>query len=242
LIPGRGAWLEFETAANGAIYVKIDRRRKLPVTTLLRALGHSKTSELKSLFAHVDTGEMKYIEATLEKDPSKGSNEALIEVYRRLRPGDLATVDNARQMIERMFFDFKRFDYSRVGRYKLNQRLGLDVANTTENRTFQMNDLVAIISEIIRLSNSQEPADDIDALSNRRVKLVGELVARQFRVGMLRMQRNAMDRMSMSDIETVTPGQLINARPVVAAVREFFASSQVVTTDGRSKPAFRAVS
>jgi DNA-directed RNA polymerase subunit beta len=227
LIPGRGAWLEFETASNGAIYVKIDRRRKLPVTTLLRALGHNKTSEIKSLFEGVDTGEVKYIDATLEKDAARGSNEALIEVYRRLRPGDLATVDNARSMIERMFFDFKRFDYSRVGRYKLNQRLGVEVANTTENRVFQMSDLIAIIKEIIRLNNTQEAVDDIDALSNRRVKLVGELVARQFRVGMLRMQRNAMDRMSMSDIETVTPGQLINARPVVAAVREFFASSQL---------------
>ncbi len=227
LIPGRGAWLEFETAAGGAIYVKIDRRRKLPVTTLLRALGHSKVSEIKSMFEDVDNGDVKYIEATLEKDPSRGSNEALIEVYRRLRPGDLATVDNARTMIERMFFDFKRFDYSRVGRYKMNQRLGLDVANTAENRVFQMSDLIAIIREIIRLNNTQDPADDIDALNNRRVKLVGELVARQFRVGMLRMQRNAMDRMSMSDIETVTPGQLINARPVVAAVREFFASSQL---------------
>ena len=150
LIPGRGAWLEFETATNGALYVKIDRRRKLPITTLLRALGYSKTSEIKELFKDTDTGEVKYIDATLEKDPSKGANEALIEVYRRLRPGDLATVDNARQMIERMFFDFKRFDYSRVGRYKLNQRLGLDVANTAENRTFQMSDLIAIIKEIIR--------------------------------------------------------------------------------------------
>jgi DNA-directed RNA polymerase subunit beta len=219
--------LEFETAANGTIYVKIDRRRKLPVTTLLRALGHTKSTEIKSLFSDVDTGETKYIDATLEKDPARGTNEALIEVYRRLRPGDLATVDNARSMIERMFFDFKRFDYSRVGRYKINQRLGLEVPNTTENRVFQMSDLIAIIKEIIRLNNTQEPADDIDALSNRRVKLVGELIARQFRVGMLRMQRNAMDRMSMSDIETVTPGQLINARPVVAAVREFFASSQL---------------
>ena len=227
LIPGRGAWLEFETASNGTISVKIDRRRKLPVTTLLRALGYNKTSEIKSLFADVDTGDVKYLDVTLEKDPARGTNEALIEVYRRLRPGDLATVDNARSMIERMFFDFKRFDYSRVGRYKLNQRLGLEVANTTENRVFQMSDLIAIIKEIIRLNNSQDAPDDIDALSNRRVKLVGELVARQFRVGMLRMQRNAMDRMSMSDIESVTPGQLINARPVVAAVREFFASSQL---------------
>ena len=227
LIPGRGAWLEFETASNGVLYVKIDRRRKLPVTTLLRALGYGKTSQIRELFAAADNGDTKYIEATLEKDSTRGTNEALIEVYRRLRPGDLATVENARSMIERMFFDFKRFDYSRVGRYKINKRLGLDVPNTAEHRTFQMSDLVAIISELIRLNNTQEDADDIDSLSNRRVNLVGELVARQFRVGMLRMQRNAMDRMSMTDLENVTPSQLINARPVVAAVREFFASSQL---------------
>jgi DNA-directed RNA polymerase subunit beta len=227
LIPGRGAWLEFETSASGALYVKIDRRRKIAVTTLLRALGYSKVSEIKELFKDIDTGETKYIEATLEKDPAHGVNEALIEVYRRLRPGDLATVDNARQMIERMFYDFKRFDYSRVGRYKMNQRLGIDLPNTAEYRVFQLSDLVAIIRELIRMNNTQELGDDIDALSNRRIKLVGELVSRQFRVGMLRMQRNAMDRMSMSDITTVTPSQLINARPVVAAVREFFASSQL---------------
>ena len=227
IIPGRGAWMEFETASNGAIYVKIDRRRKMPATTLLRALGYPKTSEIKELFADIDTGDVKYIDETLDKDTSRGANEALIEVYRRLRPGDLATVDNARQMIERMFFDFKRFDYSRVGRYKLNQHLGLDVANTAENRTLQMSDLVAILREVIRLNNTQEPADDIDALSNRRVRLVGELIARQFRVGMLRMQRNAMDRMSVADLESVSPSQLINARPIVAAVREFFTSSQL---------------
>lgn len=227
IIPGRGAWMEFETASNGTIYVKIDRRRKIPATTLLRALGYPKTSEIKELFADIDTGDVKYIDETLDKDTSRGANEALIEVYRRLRPGDLATVDNARQMIERMFFDFKRFDYSRVGRYKLNQRLGLDVANTAENRTLQMSDLVAILREVIRLNNTQEPADDIDALSNRRVRLVGELIARQFRVGMLRMQRNAMDRMSVADLENVSPSQLINARPIVAAVREFFTSSQL---------------
>ena len=227
IIPGRGAWLEFETTTSGVIYVKIDRRRKMPVTTLLRAFGYSKTSEIKDLFADVDTGDTKYIEETLDKDATRGTNEALIEVYRRLRPGDLATVENARSMIERMFFDFKRFDYSRVGRYKINQRLGIDLPNTTENRVFQLSDLISIIKEIIRLNNTRDPADDIDSLSNRRVNLVGELVARQFRVGMLRMQRNAMDRMSMTDIENVTPGQLINARPVVAAVREFFASSQL---------------
>jgi len=227
LIPGRGAWLEFETASSGALYVKIDRRRKIPVTTLLRALAYPTNQAIKDLFTDVDTGDIKYIEATLDKDPAKGTNEALIEVYRRLRPGDLATVDNARELIQRMFFDFKRFDFSRVGRYKINQRLGLDVSNTTENRVMRIDDLIAIIKEVIRLNNTQDAPDDIDALSNRRVKMVGELVQRQFRIGLLRMERNARDRMSMSDIETVTPGQLINARPVVAAVREFFASSQL---------------
>jgi len=227
IIPGRGAWLEFETATNGAIYVKIDRRRKVAVTTLLRALGITKSSELKELFKDVDTGEVKYLEATLDKDTTRGQGEALIEIYRRMRPGDLATVENAKSMVERSFFDFKRYDYSRVGRYKLNQRLGFDTPNDTTHRTLQMDDLVAIIKEIIRLNNTQEPADDIDSLSNRRVKLVGELIQRQFRLGMLRLQRNILDRMSMSDIETVTPSQLINSRPVTAAVKEFFASSQL---------------
>ncbi len=226
VIPGRGAWLEFETAANGALYVKIDRKRKMPVTVLLRALGLNE-AQMKDAFKHVDQGKLSYLEATLEKDTTKGANDALIEVYRRLRPGDLATVDNARSLIENMFYNFKRFDFSRVGRYKINKRLNLDVPNTTENRVMRLEDLVAIIAEIIRLNNTQDPADDIDSLANRRVKLVGELVQRQFRIGLLRMERNTKDRMSMSEIETVTPAQLINARPVVAAVREFFASSQL---------------
>jgi DNA-directed RNA polymerase subunit beta len=226
VIPGRGAWLEFETAANGALFVKIDRKRKIPVTTLLRALGMSE-AQMKDAFKHVDQGANSYIEATIDKDPSGTASEALIEVYRRLRPGDLATVDNARSLLENMFYNFKRFDFSRVGRYKINKRLDLDVPNTAENRVMRLDDLKAIVAEIIRLNNTQEPADDIDSLANRRVKLVGELVQRQFRIGLLRMERNTKDRMSMSEIETVTPGQLINARPVVAAVREFFASSQL---------------
>ncbi|MBR3365852.1 DNA-directed RNA polymerase subunit beta, partial [Candidatus Saccharibacteria bacterium] len=224
VIPGRGAWLEFETSGSGAIYVKIDRRRKIPVTTLLRALGVSKKSDILKHFENVDTGEIKYIENTLEKDTTSGQSEALIEVYRKLRPGDLATVENAKSMIERTFFDYKRYDYSRVGRFKMNQRLGFDTPNDNEHRTLQMEDLIAIISEIIRLNNTQEAPDDIDSLSNRRIKLVGELVQRQFRLGMLRLQRNILDRMSMANIEEVTPAQLINARPVVAAVKEFFAS------------------
>jgi len=226
IIPVRGAWLEFETAANGALYVKIDRKRKLAVTTLLKSLGMS-PEQIKDAFKHVDQGELNYIDATLLKDPSNSGNEALIEVYRRLRPGDLATVDNARSLLENMFYNFKRFDFGRVGRYKINKRLNLDVPNTIDNRVMRIEDLLAVIAEIIRLNNTQDPADEIDSLANRRVKLVGELVQRQFRIGLLRMERNAKDRMSMSEIETVTPAQLINARPVVAAVREFFASSQL---------------
>ncbi|HKU18481.1 MAG TPA: DNA-directed RNA polymerase subunit beta [Candidatus Saccharimonadales bacterium] len=226
VIPGRGAWLEFETAAAGGLFVKIDRKRKIAVTTLLRALGMTE-AQMKDAFKHVDTGKLNYLQATLDKDPTRGQSDALIEVYRRLRPGDLATVDNAKALIENMFYNFKRFDFSRVGRYKINKRLNLDVPNTVENRVMRLDDLVAIVAELIRLNNTQEPGDDIDSLANRRVKLVGELVQRQFRIGLLRMERNTKDRMSMSEIETVTPGQLINARPVVAAVREFFASSQL---------------
>ena len=226
VIPGRGAWLEFETAANGTINVKIDRRRKLPVTTFLRALGMNK-SEIVKAFEQIDTGDHKYIEATLEKDPASSQGEALLEVYRRIRPGDLATVENAKSMIERMFFDPKRYDYSNVGRFKINRRLGLNAPNEPKYRTLQMDDVVKIISEIIRLNNTQEPADDIDSLSNRRVKLVGELVQRQFRLGMLRLQRNILDRMSMANPEDATPSQLLNPRPVVAEVKEFFSTSQL---------------
>lgn len=226
VIPARGAWFEFETAASGAIFVKIDRKRKIAVTTLLRALGMS-DAEIKQAFKHVDQGKTSHIEATLDKDTTRGQNEALIEVYRRLRPGDLATVDNARALVENMLYNFKRFDLSRVGRYKINKRLNLDVPNVIENRILRLDDLTAIIGELIRLNVTQDTPDDIDSLANRRVKMVGELVQRQFRIGLLRMERNTKDRMSMSEIETVTPGQLINARPIVAAVREFFASSQL---------------
>ncbi len=226
IIPGRGAWLEFETAANGAIYVKIDRRRKIPVTTFLRALGMNKT-EIEKCFSEIDNGEKSYIKATFEKDTTSTQGEALLEVYRRIRPGDLATVENAKSMIERMFFDPKRYDYSNVGRFKINRRLGVEAPNEPEYRTLQMDDVTAIIAEIIRLNNTQEAPDDIDSLSNRRVKLVGELVQRQFRLGMLRLQRNILDRMSMANADEVTPSQLLNSRPVVAAVKEFFATSQL---------------
>lgn len=236
IMPSRGAWFQFETDLHGVIWVRIDRRRKMPVTTLLRALGYSTNTAINELFAKTNNGEVDYIKETIAKESSRTTNEALIDVFQRLRPGDLATVENARQMIERSFFDFKRFDMGKVGRYKLNRRLDnikkdlgmpTGLAETNENRVLLLDDLVAIINEIIRLNNTQEPADDIDAFYNRRVRLVGELVARQFRVGLLRLERNIRDRMTVADLATVTPAQLINARPIVAAVREFFASSQL---------------
>jgi DNA-directed RNA polymerase subunit beta len=227
VIPGRGAWLELETSAAGVISVKIDRKRKLPVTTLLRAFGYGTDTEIKALFKPVDDGELKLIDETLEKDPSSTTAEALMEVYRRIRPGDLATVENSKSLIESMFFDFKRYDFSKVGRYKVNKRLGLEVENIPENRILRREDLVAIVSEIINLHNGRGVADDIDNLANRRLKMVGELIQGKFRIGLLRMERIVKDRMSVYDITTVTPGQLINVRPIVASVREFFASSQL---------------
>ncbi len=227
VIPGRGAWLELDTSASGVISVKIDRKRKLPITTLLRAFGYGSNDELKALFSEVDTGELRLIDATLDKDTSHNTSEALMEVYRRIRPGDLATVDNSRALIESMFFDPKRYDFSKVGRYKLNKRLGIEIPNTIENRILRREDLVEIVREIIRLFVSQGAADDIDNLANRRLKMVGELIQGKFRVGLLRMERIVKDRMSVYDNATVTPGQLVNVRPVVASVREFFASSQL---------------
>ena len=237
VIPSRGAWLEFDTAPNGVISVKIDRKRKLPVTTMLRAFGFADDAEIKNLFKDVDTGEVKFIDETLDKDATSNMSEALMEVYRRIRPGDLATVDNSKQLIEGMFFDPKRYDFSKVGRYKINRRFGTKVPNTVENRIFRREDLVDILREIIRLNNDpQAKSEDIDNLSNRRLRMVGELIQDRFRIGLLRMERNVKDKMSLYDRETVTPGQLVNVRPVVASVKEFFASSQLSQFMNQTNP------
>ena len=228
VIPGRGAWLEIETAPQDAIYAKIDRKRKIPITTLLRAFGYSTDEEIKALFHDVNTNkERDYIANTIEKDPSRNSGEAFVEVYKRIRPGDLATVENARSFIEGMFFDVKKYDFSRVGRYKANKRLNVDVKNVRANRAFRKEDLVVIIKEVIRLNNEGGVADDIDHMGNRRVRTVGELIQQKYRIGLTRTERNIKDRMSIYDAETVTASQLINVRPIVASVREFFASSQL---------------
>ena len=227
IIPNRGAWLEIETDVDGIISVKIDRKRKLPVTTLFRAFGFDE-KQIREAFTDIDNGPVKFMENTLLKDTTTSQGEAYREVYKRLRPGDLATEDNAKQMIDAMFFNFERYDFGAVGRYRLNQRLSVERSDSEENRILNTEDLVLIVSEVIRLMNDPEGrADDIDHLGNRRVRAVGELIQNKLRVGLYRMVRNIKDRMSTCDPETVVPGQLINPRPVAAAVKEFFSSSQL---------------
>ena len=228
IIPNRGAWLELETDSNQVIYVKIDRKRKIPVTSLLRAFGITSNEKIKSLFEEVETlPDINYTENTLAKDITKSEEEGLIEVYKRIRPGDLATPDNAKSLIYSMFFNFDRYDFGVVGRYKLNKKFDEKLPINKETRILRIEDLVKIIKEIIRLNITQNPADDIDHLGNRRVRAVGELVQNKFRIGLARMERIIKDRMSTMDIHTLTPNQLINARPVIGSIKEFFMSSQL---------------
>ena len=234
LIPGRGAWLEFETSKRDIISVKVDRKRKLPVTILLRAIGYGTDEEIRELFADVDNNDdHPFIEATLERDPTanptedrqKGIDDALLEFYKKLRPGDPPTLDNARSFVQNLFFAVRRYDLGRVGRYKLNRKLGLGKPLSTRILTHE--DIVAVIRRIIDINNGHETPDDIDHLGNRRIKTVGELIQTQLRIGLLRMERVVRERMSIREPEQVTPLSLINIRPVVAATREFFGSSQL---------------
>ncbi len=230
LIPARGAWLEFETEFNGVISVRIDRKRKVPATALLRAFGVGSDEDIKKLFEDVDTDpNTKYILSTILQDPSSNEDEGLIEMYKRIRPGDPATADTARQMIQNLFFNSTRYDLSKVGRFRMNKRFQqeLDLENK-ENRILRLEDVVNLMKEIIRLNNDPhaEP-DNIDHLGNRRVKTLGELLQDRLRIAFSRMERIIKDRMSTSDIEIVMPAQLINARPLVAALKEFFSSGQL---------------
>lgn len=231
IIPNRGAWLEIETDVNKVIWVRIDRKRKVAITSLLRAFGYESDEELQALFKDVDLvkneDEPTFIQATIEKDVAKNEAEGLQEVYRRIRPGDLASVDNARQLIHSMFFRFDRYDFGRVGRYKLNRRFNLDLENTRENRILRKEDLVLIIKEVIRLNITKEPEDDIDHLGNRRVRAIGGLIQTRFRVGLARMERIIKDRMSTTDISALTATKLVNARPIIGVIKEFFMSSQL---------------
>lgn len=227
VIPNRGAWLELETDGNGVIWVRIDRKRKVAVTSLLRAFGFGTDDEIRGLFKMMPTGCEDYLEATLSKDIAKDEAEGLKEVYKRIRPGDLATTDNARQLIHSMFFRFDRYDFDRVGRYKLNRKFGFDIPNNKETRVLRREDIVEIIKEVMRLNIGLGKEDDIDHLGNRRVRAIGELIQNKFRVGLARMERIIKDRMSTMDLDTLTPNKLINARPVISVVKEFFMSSQL---------------
>ena len=233
LIPSRGAWLEFETSNRDLITVKIDRRRKIPVTTLLRA-SHQMfgTDEaLFRLFEHVDTdSDHPFIASTIgestRRDPARTHEEGLMELYRRLRPGDPATEENARNLVESILFDPRRYDIGEVGRYKLNRRLRLP--RGLRERTMRPEDLVKIVEELIVLNNDpQSTPDDIDHLGNRRIRPVGELIQNQFRVGLSRMERVIKERMTIQDAATATPAGLVNIRPVAAAMKEFFGGSQL---------------
>jgi len=226
LIPNRGAWLEFDTSKRDVLSVKVDRKRKFPVTTLLRAIGYGTNDELYDLFATVDNiPEHPYIAATIERDPTTGVDDALLDFYKKLRPGDPPTLDNARNFLTGLLFQQRRYDLGKVGRYKLNKRLGLNVP--LNQHTLTKEDLVKVVERMILVNNGVEEYDDIDHLGNRRVKTVGELLQNQLRIGLLRMERVVRERMSTRDPEGVTPLALINIRPVVAATREFFGGSQL---------------
>ena len=248
LMPARGSWMELEIDKKGRVYVRIDRKRKLPVTVLLRAMGYSSDEEILKLF-----NDSLYIRNTVEADTEVTRSEegALIELFKKQRPGEPPSVDNARSLLNQLFFDPKRYDLTRVGRYKLNSRLGLDI--DLDVRTLTHDDILALVRELVKLPNvlgiSEEGDEDIkdyaaEALSrpreaveeyldeyehfgNRRLRTVGELIQEAFRIGLYRMERVVRERLTTEDADTITPQTIINIRPVVAALKEFFGSSQL---------------
>ncbi len=227
LIPTRGAWLEFETSNRDVISVKINGKRKIPITTLLRTIGYSSDEELLSLCAREDNSpDHQFIRSTIEREPLiKNETDALIDIYRKLRPGDPPNIDNAHKLITNLFFNSLRYDLGAVGRYKLNKRLGLEVLES--QRALTREDIVEIVRHIIMVNNGNDTSDDIDHLGNRRVRTVGELIQNQFRIGLLRLERVAKERMSIISTEAVPTSTLVNIRPLVAAIRELFGGSQL---------------
>jgi len=227
IIPARGAWVEIESEADGAIYVKIDRKRKFPVTSLLRVFGVSDEKEMIKLFKNIPNGD-ECIKATIEKDPAKTTDDAYIEIYRRLRDGDLATVDNARDFINSIFSE-ERYDLSEIGRHHFNERFGFPLdAKATAKRVVTLADLMLIFEYIITQNNTPGAvADDIDHLGFRRVRYFGEMLQQRVRVGLTRMKRNIQDRMSTIEAETSLPIQLVNPRPLQATIKEFFTTNQL---------------
>lgn len=222
IIPNRGAWIEFEYDKKDILAVRVDRTRKTPASVLFRALGWSSDAQLIDLL-----GDYEVIQNTLEKDNTETREEALIELYKKLRPGEPPTVESAQNLLDSLFFDPKRYDLAGVGRYKLNKKLGLEIS--IDQRCLTKDDIVATVKYLIKLIFKDPDAwvDDIDHLGNRRLKTVGELLQNQFRIGLSRMERVVRERMTIQDIDVITPQALINTRPVVAAIKEFFGSSQL---------------
>ncbi|MFN3430913.1 MAG: DNA-directed RNA polymerase subunit beta, partial [Candidatus Sericytochromatia bacterium] len=219
IIPNRGAWLKFETDANDLIYVRIDKTRKLLASVLLRAMGFQ-NHEMLEMFRHPE-----YLQKTLEADKTSTMEDALIEVYRKLRPGDMPSVEGGKSVLFARFFDPKRYDLGRVGRYKVNKKLNLGTPQS--ERILTREDIVGVIDYLVNLSYDSGHVDDIDHLGNRRIRSVGELLQNQFRVGLTRLERIVRERMTIQEPETLTPQNLVNAKPLVAAIKEFFGSSQL---------------
>ncbi len=227
LIPEHGAWLEFETSGRDIVFVKVNGKRKIPVAVLLRAIGYDSDDELIQLFQDVEKSEgHAFMRSTMDREPDiRTKADALIDIYKRLRPGDPPNPDNARNLLHNLFFNPRRYDLGKVGRFKLNKRLGLDIPES--HRALTPEDFVEIVRRIISINNGREGPDDIDHLRNRRVRTAGHLIQNQFRVGLLRLERTIKERMSIVGPEAATPTTLVNNRPIVAAMREFFGGSQL---------------
>ena len=238
VLPKNGAWLEIETSRSGVINVKIDRKRKMTITTLLRIFGLETDDDIRSAFEAVETNpEINYTESTLAKDPSNGFDEACLEVYRKQRPGEPLVLDNAKSYVNALFFNPRRYSLGKVGRFKLNQELGHDFPNTPDFRLLQLEDLITIVKRIIELNNGLGKVSDVDNLSNRRVKRVGELLQWQMRIGFLRMEKNIKERMTMQAREELPmPGVLISPRAVAASIHSFFATGQLSQFQDQQNP------
>lgn len=239
LRPLRGSWLEFQVTRNDLVTVKIDRHRKFPVTALVRATSAFDDEKILDVFAGVDSdSEHRYIQSTLEKDQSKTKEDATIEIYEKMRPGEPAVLENAQQYLYQLFFDPRRYDLAKVGRYKLNKRLGLNLRNENGNHVLTNDDIIATVRYLVGLQNGQGRVDDIDHLSNRRVRCVGELVATTaFRIGLLRLERSIREKMSLTKVdEKITPASLVNARPIIATISEFFRRNRLSTILDQTNP------
>ena len=233
IIPSRGAWLEFETDKRDVLSVRIDRKRKQPATLLLRALGIAETrEEIIELL-----GDSEMVIRTLDRDPATTKEESLIELYRRFRPGEPPTIDSARTLLDGLFFNPQRYGLAKVGRYKINKKLGFDPEN--DNPTLTQEDIIETMRYIVALHDGEEGyhTDDIDHFGNRRIRTVGELIQNQFRIGLSRMERVVRERMSMQEPDDITPQSLVNIRPIVAAIKEFFGSSQLSQFMDQTNPA-----